>query len=302
MINRILMELYDDYEKGDIDSLIEFTKKTLPSDGTDKLFIGCVLIMFSRCNGFKARYSATREELLSIVKAVKEKLGDSNYLAFYVDRVNKEKGISKYLKDIVNDKNVDKYADLIIEYLEQFRPKFVENLKKDNRENIDKYISKMKKEGEVLNFLDYVFEIDGKDIKDARVIYNYGSLERTEFEYGKKGKVTYSPTISLEIFGVDDDDRDASLSFELNIDLETLNSFNNGIEDITKYMLETEAFIKRPGDKTIFLDFYLPTNKKDDMFRKLTSLYVLKLDNNKFLFKFTVPSDNVFTYFEVNFK
>ena len=299
MINRILMELYDDYEKGDIDSLIEFTKKTLPSDGTDKLFIGCVLILFSKSS---SRYYATREELLSIVKAVKEKLGDSNYLAFYVDRVNKEKGISKYLKDIVNDKNVDKYADLIIEYLEQFRPKFVENLKKDNRENIDKYISKMKKEGEVLNFLDYVFEIDGKDIKDARVIYNYGSLERTEFEYGKKGKVTYSPTISLEIFGVDDDDRDVSLSFELNIDLETLNSFNNGIEDITKYMLETEAFIKRPGDKTIFLDFYLPTNKKDDMFRKLTSLYVLKLDNNKFLFKFTVPSDNVFTYFEVNFK
>ena len=298
MINRIIMELYDDYEKGNVDNLIEFTKKTLPSDGTDKLFIGCTLIMFSKSS---SRYYATREELLSIVKAVKEKLGDSNYLAFYVDRVNKEKGISKYLKDIVNDKNVDKYADLIIEYLEQFRPKFVENLKKDNRENVDKYISKMKKEGEVLNFPDYVFEIDGKDIKDARVIYNYGSLERTEFEYGKKGKVTYSPTISLEIFGVDDD-RDASLSFELNIDLETLNSFNNGIEDITKYMLETEAFIKRPGDKTIFLDFYLPTNKKDDMFRKLTSLYVLKLDNNKFLFKFTVPSDNVFTYFEVNFK
>ena len=299
MINRIIMELYDDYEKGNVDSLIEFTKKTLPSDGTEKLFIGCVLILFSKSS---SRYYATREELLSIVKAVKEKLGDSNYLAFYVDRVNKEKGISKYLKDIVNDKNVDKYADLIIEYLEQFRPKFVENLKKDNRENVDKYISKMKKEGEVLNFPDYIFEIDGKDIKDARVIYNYGSLERAEFEYGKKGKVTYSPTISLQIFGVDDDDRDVSLSFELNIDLETLNSFNNGIEDITKYMLETEAFIKRPGDKTIFLDFYLPTNKKDDMFRKLTSLYVLKLDNNKFLFKFTVPSDNVFTYFEVNFK
>ncbi len=298
MINRIIMELYDDYEKGNIDSLIEFTKKTLPSDGTDKLFIGCVLILFSRSS---SRYYATREELLSVVKAVKEKIGDSNYLAFYVDRVNREKGISKYLKDVVNDENVDKYADLIIEYLEQFRPKFVENLKKDNRENVDKYISKMKKEGEVLNFPDYIFEIDGKDIKDARVIYNYGSLERTEFEYGKKGKVTYSPTISLEIFGVDDD-RDASLSFELNIDLETLNSFNNGIEDITKYMLETEAFIKKPGDKTIFLDFYLPTNKKDDMFRKLTSLYVLKLDNNKFLFKFTVPSDNVFTYFEVNFK
>ncbi len=141
MINRILMELYDDYEKGNIDSLIEFTKKTLPSDGTEKLFFGCVLILFSRSS---SRYYATREELLSIVKAVKEKIGDSNYLAFYVDRVNREKGISKYLKDIVNDKDIDKYADLIIEYLEQFKPNFVENLKKYSRNNVDKYIESRK--------------------------------------------------------------------------------------------------------------------------------------------------------------
>lgn len=149
MINRIIMELYDDYENGNIDSLLEFTKKTLPSDGTDKLFIGCVLIMFSRCNGFKARYSATREELLSIVKAVKEKIGDSNYLAFYVDRINREKGISKYLKDIVNDKDIDKYADLIIEYLEQFKPKFIEDLKKYNKHNVDKYIESMKRRRDI---------------------------------------------------------------------------------------------------------------------------------------------------------
>lgn len=131
MINRILMELYDDYEKGNVNSLIEFTKMTLPSDGTDKLFIGCTLIMFSRSG---SRYYATREELLSIVKVVKEKISNSNYLAFYVDRIN------KYLKDIVNDKDVDKYADLIIEYLEQFKPKFLEYLKEDNKKNIDKYI------------------------------------------------------------------------------------------------------------------------------------------------------------------
>ena len=141
MINRILMELYDGYENGNIDSLIEFTKKTLPSDGTDKLFVGCVLILFSRSS---SRYYATREELLSIVKAVKEKIGDSNYLAFYVDRVNQEKGISKYLKDIVNDKDIDKYADLIIEYLEQFKPNFVENLKKYSKNNVDKYIESRK--------------------------------------------------------------------------------------------------------------------------------------------------------------
>ena len=141
MINRILMELYDDYEKGNIDSLIEFTKKTLPSDGTEKLFFGCVLILFSRSS---SRYYASREQLLSIVKAAKEKLGNSNYLAFYVERVNIEKGINKYLKDVVKDKGIDKYADLIIEYLEQFKPKFVENLKKYNKHNVDRYIESRK--------------------------------------------------------------------------------------------------------------------------------------------------------------
>lgn len=130
MINRILMELYDDYSKGNIDSLIEFTTKTLPNDGTDKLFIGCVLIMFSRANGYKARYDCTRENLLSIVLAAKEKINDSNLLAFYIDRINRTKGINKYLKQVVNDKNIDKYADLIIEYLEQFRPSFIDDFKK----------------------------------------------------------------------------------------------------------------------------------------------------------------------------
>ena len=97
MINRILMELYDDYEKNDnIDSLIEFTKKTLPSDGTDKLFIGCVLIMFSLTGIYKPRYFCTRENLLAIVLTSKEKIGNSNLLAYYVERVNRKKGINKY--------------------------------------------------------------------------------------------------------------------------------------------------------------------------------------------------------------
>lgn len=33
------------------------------------------------------------------------------------------------MADIVNDKNIDEYANLIIEYLDQFRPKFMEDLK-----------------------------------------------------------------------------------------------------------------------------------------------------------------------------
>ena len=133
------MELYYYYERGKIENLIDFTNKTFPQNGTDKLFIGCVLILFSRTGGFKARYYVSRENLLSIVLAAKEKIGSTNLLAFYVERINTKKGISKYLADVVNDKNIDEYANLIIEYLEQFRPKFLEDLKKFHRK-IEEYV------------------------------------------------------------------------------------------------------------------------------------------------------------------
>ena len=137
------MELYDDYsENNNVDSLKEFTKKTLPSDGTDKLFMGCVLILFSTADIYKPRYFCTRENLLSIVLLAKEKIGSSNLLAFYIDRVNKEKGINKYLNEVVRDSNLDKYADLIISYLDQFKVDFVSSIK--NHRGIDKYIESLK--------------------------------------------------------------------------------------------------------------------------------------------------------------
>ena len=140
MINRILMELYDDYSNGNINSLIEFAGKTFPNDGTDKLFIGCLLILFSNANGFKARYDCTREELLSIVLSAKEKIGNTNLLAFYIDRINTKKNINKYLNKIVDDENIDEKANLIIDYLEQFKHDFSNSIKKDYSEKIKEYI------------------------------------------------------------------------------------------------------------------------------------------------------------------
>lgn len=114
-------------KKGNMESIIEFTNKTFPNDGTDKLFIGCLLILFSNEVGaYKPRYFAARERLYLIVLAAKEKIGNTNLLAFYIDMINKSKGISKYLADIVKDKNI---AYLIIEYLNQFKPNFVSNFK-----------------------------------------------------------------------------------------------------------------------------------------------------------------------------
>ncbi len=143
------MELYDDYEKGSIESLVEFTKKTFPQNGTDKLFIGCVLILFSNAyGGFKPRYYASRENLVSIILAAKEKIGSTNLLAFYVERINTKKGINKYLADVVNDKNIDEYADLVIDYLDQFRPKFAEGLLKKYNKKIEEYVKCENKNGD----------------------------------------------------------------------------------------------------------------------------------------------------------
>jgi len=151
MINRILMELYDDYKQGNTESLIEFANKTFPKNGSDKLFIGCTLILFSRSNGFKPRYSASRENLISIVLSAKEKIGSTNLLSFYVERINTKKGINKYLIDIVDDENINEYADLIIDYLNQFRPKFVEELKNYNKK-IEEYVKyKNKSKGSDIN-------------------------------------------------------------------------------------------------------------------------------------------------------
>ncbi len=63
-----------------------------------------------------------------IVLTSKEKVDENNLLLFYVDRINIKKGIKKYFNSIDKDQ-IDRYADLIIEYLNQFKPKFSYEIK-----------------------------------------------------------------------------------------------------------------------------------------------------------------------------
>ena len=130
MINRILMELYDEYEKGSVQELKDFAEKTFDEERVRKLFIGCTLVMFSLANtqSYKSRYNCTRENLLDIVMSVKEKIGDTILLDFYAKRVNKTKKAITYFNDLFDEKNLEEYVDVLISYLEQFRPRFRENL------------------------------------------------------------------------------------------------------------------------------------------------------------------------------
>lgn len=139
MITRILMELYDDYLEGNLDSLKDFSNITFKNDGTSKLFFGCTLIMFSRVCGFKARYSVSKEYLYSIVLSVKKKVGNITLLEFYLDRINDKKNINKYFKDIFDDENLNDYADNILRYLDQFKHQdFIKEME-EYKDKLDKY-------------------------------------------------------------------------------------------------------------------------------------------------------------------
>ena len=124
------MELYDEYEKGSVQELKDLAKKIFDEEGVRKLFIGCTLVMFSlaKNQGYKPRYNCTREYLLDIVISAKEKAGDTILLDFYAKRVNKTKRVVTYFDDLFDEENLEEYVDVLISYLEQFKPRFRENL------------------------------------------------------------------------------------------------------------------------------------------------------------------------------
>lgn len=137
MINRILIVLYDNYvESGNLAPVEDFAELTFKNEGVRKLFVGSFIILADKSsNAFKPRYEINRENLIDVVSLAKEKVGDTNLLAFYIDRVNTTKGITSYLNDIANDEKVSEYANLLLEYLDQFKPRMVEMV-------MDKYNSK----------------------------------------------------------------------------------------------------------------------------------------------------------------
>lgn len=94
--------------------------------------------MFIQATCFKSRYDCTRENLLSIVLAAKENVENVNLLKFYIDRVNTFKGINKYFDLQIKDEELEKNANVIINYLNKFKPDFIGAIKQ-NEGKLKKY-------------------------------------------------------------------------------------------------------------------------------------------------------------------
>ena len=148
---------------------------------------------------------------------------------------------------------------------------------------------------------EYVFEIEGKDIFNTYITYNIGNYESTIYKDGKKDIIMKS-VLSIELNGKDKNGQDAWISFDLKFDIDYFNSLSNIPTDISYLLVTSESFIKRPDeDSASFLNFDLPSNREDDIYKKFSSLWILKIADNEFIMKLFVP-DLVFTYFRVDFK
>lgn len=69
-----------------------------------------------------------KRRIIGNVLSIKQKINNTNLLEFYLDRINTKKGINKYFKEIRENGKLEEGADIVIDYLEQFRPKFISKL------------------------------------------------------------------------------------------------------------------------------------------------------------------------------
>ena len=136
-----------------------------------------------------------------------------------------------------------------------------------------------------LKVQDYVFEIDGENINSSVVTYTF-----------------YKTLLGLEISGVNNENKEAWIYFELEMNLNDLNKYSKVPTNISEYVSSSESFIKKPNyENSDFLDFDFPKNNFEDMHKNLSSVWISKIKENVFIFKVCIPNEGVFTFFIVDF-
>lgn len=148
---------------------------------------------------------------------------------------------------------------------------------------------------------DYVFEIDGEDMINVSATYSVCYYVSSKFKDGKKESTSKKPFISIELSGTDKNNNPAFISFDIKTDFNFLSNLDNNPHDITYLLDNGDSFIKRPLEESDLLEFEIPKNNKDDMYKNLSSLWVLKLKKDFYLFKLSVPN-YLFTYFVIKYE
>lgn len=152
-----------------------------------------------------------------------------------------------------------------------------------------------------LKINEYIFEIKQNNIYNAYLEYSFDKIQCSNFKDGKKINTNLIDSINFQISGIDENNKEAYLSFLIKTNLKELNKYTNKPIDITNYLVEGELLVKEPPENLFgFLDFYRSKNTIDDMYNHISNLYVFKICENNFIFKLSIPNE-VFLCFKVKF-
>lgn len=152
-----------------------------------------------------------------------------------------------------------------------------------------------------LKINEYIFEIKQNNIHNAYLEYSFDKIQCSNFKDGKKINTNLIDSINFQISGIDENNKEAYLSFLIKTNLKELNKYTNKPIDITNYLVEGELIVKEPPEDLFdFLDFYSSKNTIDDMYNHISNLYVFKICENNFIFKLSIPNE-VFLWFKVKF-
>lgn len=152
-----------------------------------------------------------------------------------------------------------------------------------------------------LKINEYILEIKQNNIHNAYLEYSFDKIQCSNFKDGKKINTNLIDSINFQISGIDENNKEAYLSFLIKTNLKELNKYTNKPIDITNYLVEGELIVKEPPEDLFdFLDFYRSKNTIDDMYNHISNLYVFKICENNFIFKLSIPNE-VFLCFKVEF-
>ncbi len=149
-----------------------------------------------------------------------------------------------------------------------------------------------------LDINDYVFKYLNKEIYYAKLSYEFDDYESAYYNNGIKTKEK-KKHININIMGTELHNKDNihSFDFELNSDLNYLNSLDNKITNIND--LIGEIYFDEPnksysGPCSIY--------KEDNIKSFNDNVNILKIDTNKFIFNFSLPTFNLYIWFKMEFE
>lgn len=146
-----------------------------------------------------------------------------------------------------------------------------------------------------LKIMDYVFWYKGSDLKDAQLKYCFDKMYFVKYEDGKRKKEEFRPTIAFSISACDENDKQYSFSFLLDIDLDKLNKFTNKPSNINEFIIQGETFFWDDNSLAQSMDCDL----EESIYHFTPSFLVQKLEDKKYAFK--IQFQDLFIWFHVDF-